>query len=225
MKNHRSIKFRKINLKKNYLLFFETGLILSLGILNLLTRIDISSNEIIKTNFEQHEEIVFLEKTIQTKQELKVPPPPRPVVPIEVPNDEIIEDEIIFMSSEIDFDQIITLGPPPLPQNENDTEEEQVFVVVEQPPVLINGLRDLQSKVIYPNVAVQANIEGRVVVQFVISKEGNVTKPIVLRGIGGGCDEEALRVIKLAKFKPGMQRGKPVPVKYTIPILFKMAKD
>ncbi|MEQ9353473.1 MAG: energy transducer TonB [Vicingaceae bacterium] len=225
MKNHRSIKFRKINLKKNYLLFFETGLILSLGILNLLTRIDISSNEIIKTNFEQDEEIVFLEKTIQTKQELKVPPPPRPVVPIEVPNDEIIEDEIIFMSSEIDFDQIITLGPPPLPQNENDTEEEQVFVVVEQPPVLINGLRDLQSKVVYPNVAVQANIEGRVVVQFVISKEGNVTKPIVLRGIGGGCDEEALRVIKLAKFKPGMQRGKPVPVKYTIPILFKMAKD
>ncbi|MEP0005048.1 MAG: energy transducer TonB [Balneola sp.] len=225
MKNHRSIKFRKINLKKNYLLFFETGLILSLGILNLLTRIDISSNEIIKTNFEQDEEIVFLEKTIQTKQELKVPPPPRPVVPIEVPNDEIIEDEIIFMSSEIDFDQIITLGPPPLPQNDTDTEEEQVFVVVEQPPVLINGLRDLQSKVVYPNVAVQANIEGRVVVQFIISKEGNVTKPIVLRGIGGGCDEEALRVIKLAKFKPGMQRGKPVPVKYTIPILFKMAKD
>lgn len=225
MKNHRSTKFRKINLKKNYLLFFETGLILSLGILNLLTRIDISSNEIIKTNFEQDEEIVFLEKTIQTKQELKVPPPPRPVVPIEVPNDEIIEDEIIFMSSEIDFDQIITLGPPPLPQNENDTEEEQIFVVVEQPPVLINGLRELQSKVVYPKVAVQASIEGRVVVQFVISKEGNVTKPIVLRGIGGGCDEEALRVIKLAKFKPGMQRGKPVPVKYTIPILFKMAKD
>lgn len=225
MKNHRSTKFRKINLKKNYLLFFETGLILSLGILNLLTRIDISSNEIIKTNFEQDEEIVFLEKTIQTKQELKVPPPPRPVVPVEVPNDEIIEDEIIFMSSEIDFDQIITLGPPPLPQNENDTEEEQIFVVVEQPPVLINGLRELQSKVVYPKVAVQASIEGRVVVQFVISKEGNVTKPIVLRGIGGGCDEEALRVIKLAKFKPGMQRGKPVPVKYTIPILFKMAKD
>lgn len=225
MKNHRSIKFRKINLKKNYLLFFETGLILSLGILNLLTRIDISSNEIIKTNFEQDEEIVFLEKTIQTKQELKVPPPPRPVVPIEVPNDEIIEDEIILMNSEIDFDDIIVLGPPPLPQNDTDTEEEQVFVVVEQPPVLINGLRDLQSKVVYPNVAVQANIEGRVVVQFVISKEGNVTKPIVLRGIGGGCDEEALRVIKLAKFKPGMQRGKPVPVKYTIPILFKMAKD
>ncbi|MFY0697073.1 MAG: energy transducer TonB [Balneola sp.] len=225
MKNHRSTKFRKINLKKNYLLFFETGLILSLGILNLLTRIDLSSNDVVKTNFDQDEEIVFLEKTIQTKQELKVPPPPRPVLPIEVPNDEIIEDEIIFMSSEIDFDQIITLGPPPLPQNENDTEEEQIFVVVEQPPVLINGLRELQSKVVYPKVAVQASIEGRVVVQFVISKEGNVTKPIVIRGIGGGCDEEALRVIKLAKFTPGMQRGKPVPVKYTIPILFKMAKD
>lgn len=59
MKNHRSTKFRKINLKKNYFLFFETGLILSLGILNLLTRIDISSNEAIKANFEDVEELVF----------------------------------------------------------------------------------------------------------------------------------------------------------------------
>jgi len=225
MKNHRSTKFRKINLKKNYFLFFETGLILSLGILNLLTRIDISSNEVIKANFEDVEELVFLEKTIQTKQELKVPPPPRPVVPIEVPNDEIIEDEIILMSSEIDFEEIIVLGPPPLPQNEKELVEEEVFVVVEQPPVLINGLRELQSKVIYPKVAVQANIEGRVIVQFVINKEGDVTQPLVLRGIGGGCDEEALRVIKLAKFRPGMQRGKPVPVKYTIPILFKMTQN
>lgn len=71
----------------------------------------------------------------------------------------------------------------------------------------------------------QANIEGRVIVQFVINKEGDVTQPVVLRGIGGGCDEEALRVIKLAKFRPGMQRGKPVPVKYTIPILFKMTQN
>ena len=69
------------------------------------------------------------------------------------------------------------------------------------------------------------DVGSRVVVQFVINREGNVTNPIVLRGIGGGCDEEALRVIMLAKFRPGMQRGKPVPVKYTIPILFKMAKD
>jgi protein TonB len=225
MKNHRSTKFHKSGFNNNYILFFEIGLILSLGIMNLITRIDISSNKINKANFEQQEEIVFLEKSIQTKQELKVPPPPRPVVPIEVPNDEIIEDEIIMMDSEIDFNDIIVLGPPPLPQNKEEIEEEEVFVVVEQPPVLINGLRELQSKVVYPNVAVQANIEGRVVVQFVINREGNVTNPIVLRGIGGGCDEEALRVIMLAKFRPGMQRGKPVPVKYTIPILFKMAKD
>lgn len=224
MKNHRSTKFHETRFNNNYLLFFEVGLILSLGIMNLITRINISPNKITKPIFEQEKEIVFLEKSIQTKQDLKVAPPPRPVVPIEVPNDEIIEDEIILMNSDIDFDDIIVLGPPPAPQIEEETEEE-VFIVVEQPPVLINGLRELQSKVVYPKVAVQANIEGRVIVQFVISREGNVTKPIVVRGIGGGCDEEALRVIKLAKFKPGMQRGKPVPVKYTIPILFKMAKD
>jgi protein TonB len=96
--------------------------------------------------------------------------------------------------------------------------------VVEQPPTLNGGLKELQKKVLYPSVAVQAGIEGRVVVQFVINDKGIVLNPSIVRGIGGGCDEEAIRVIKLARFSPGMQRGKPVAVKYTIPISFKLSE-
>jgi len=59
----------------------------------------------------------------------------------------------------------------------------------------------------------------------VIDKNGNIINPKIVRGIGAGCDEEALRVIKLARFKPGMQRGKPVSVSYTIPINFRLSKN
>ena len=58
--------------------------------------------------------------------------------------------------------------------------------------------------------------------QFIVDENGNVSNPVVLRGIGGGCDEEAMRVIKTAKFKPGKQRGKAVKVRYVIPIVFKL---
>jgi len=218
--------YSKVNLKRNYLIFYETGLILSLSILIALFRIDISSQIDSKITYDFNDDIVFLEETIQTKQEVKVPPPPRPVVPIAVPNDEIIEDEIIFQSSELQFDQLSYMPPPPPPANEKEVEEEQeVFVVVEQPPVLIGGLNNLQKQVVYPKIAIEAGIEGRVVVGFIITTNGEIIQPSILRGIGGGCDEEAIRVIKLAKFQPGMQRGKAVAVRYSIPISFKLKSD
>lgn len=224
MKKHGLLFHRKIDLKRNYLIYYEIGLALALLLINLVFRINFSPQSDFIIDYNIEEEIVFLEDAIQTKQEVKVPPPPRPVVPIEVPNDEIIEDEIIFMSSELDFDDFETLPLPPPPKNDEE-EEQEIFIVVEQPPTLNGGLKELQKKVVYPNVAIQAGIEGRVVVQFVINDKGMVLNPSIVRGIGGGCDEEAIRVIKLAKFTPGMQRGKPVSVRYTIPISFKLSED
>jgi len=211
--------------RNNYFIFFEVGLILALIIHLVLFRISFSPSE--KTDFilRMTDEIVFLEESIPTKQEIKVPPPQRPVVPIEVPNDEIIEDEIIFMSSELDSYEIIGAPPPPPNYDNEEDVEEEVFVIVEQPPVLIGGLVNLQSKINYPKIAIESGVEGRVVVQFVIDKNGNIINPKIVRGIGAGCDEEALRVIKLARFKPGMQRGKPVSVSYTIPINFRLSKN
>ncbi len=211
--------------RNNYFIFFEVGLILALIIHLVLFRISFSPSEKADFILRMTDEIVFLEESIPTKQEIKVPPPQRPVVPIEVPNDEVIEDEIIFMSSELDSYEIIGAPPPPPNYDNEEDVEEEVFVIVEQPPVLIGGLVNLQSKINYPKIAIESGVEGRVVVQFVIDKNGNILNPKIVRGIGAGCDEEALRVIKLARFKPGMQRGKPVSVSYTIPINFRLSKN
>jgi protein TonB len=69
-------------------------------------------------------------------------------------------------------------------------------------------------------MAVKANIQGRVYLQFIVNENGDVENPVVLRGIGGGCDEEAIRVIRETKFSPGLQRGRPVRVRYALPIIF-----
>src|SRR5699024_11255280 len=103
-----------------------------------------------------------------------------------------------------------------------EDDEEDFFQAVEQMPELIGGLAELQSKIDYPEQAAKAGIEGLVTVQFIVDKEGNVENPEVIRGIGGGADEEALRVVKKAKFKPGRQRGKPVRVQYSLPIRFRL---
>jgi len=111
------------------------------------------------------------------------------------------------------------------PQNSESSPQDDFFVVVEKMPELIGGLGSIQQKMRYPEMARKAGIEGRVYVQFVVDENGNVVDPQILRGIGGGADEEAIRVVSQAKFKPGMQRGKPVRVKYSLPILFSLGND
>ena len=101
--------------------------------------------------------------------------------------------------------------------------------IVETMPSFRGGQQKLfefiGNNVVYPKEAIDAGIEGRVFVEFYIEKDGTVTDGKVLKGIGYGCDEEALRVIGLMpKWSPGMQRGKAVRVRYTLPINFKLSK-
>lgn len=110
--------------------------------------------------------------------------------------------------------------PPPPPSDQDD-----FFVVVEKMPELIGGLAELQSKIRYPELARRAGIEGRVYVQFIVNEQGQVEDPQVIRGIGGGADEEALRVVRQAEFKPGMQRGRPVRIQYSLPISFRLESN
>ncbi|MBO6524366.1 MAG: energy transducer TonB [Balneolaceae bacterium] len=216
------IKITRQTLQKSYRITMELGLILSLTISLLIVRLDFNpapEKEIARV---ETQEEIFIEEIVQTKQELKAPAPPRPVVPIEVPNNEIIEDEIIDIDAELDFGEVLDVPPPPKPTNDEDEFESEIFVVVEQPPILIGGISAVQKTIVYPEMAMKAGIEGKVIVQFVIDKNGNVTNPFIVRGIGGGCDEEALRAVKEAKFKPGMQRGRAVQVRYTLPITFRL---
>ena len=98
----------------------------------------------------------------------------------------------------------------------------EVFSVVEQMPELIGGLKAIQEQLHYPKIAKEAGIEGRVIVQFVVDKEGRVVDPEIVKGLGAGLDKEALRVISLARFKPGKQAGKTISVKMSLPFTFKL---
>ncbi len=83
----------------------------------------------------------------------------------------------------------------------------------------------MKSNLKYPEEALKLKISGQVLVQFVIDEQGNVTRPSILQGIGTGCDEEALRVVSLMpKWTPGMQNGKPVPVRMKLPFYFQLPK-
>ncbi|NBC05092.1 MAG: TonB family protein, partial [Bacteroidetes bacterium] len=113
-----------------------------------------------------------------------------------------------------------------LAENSDSAEEpEDFFVVVEEMPELIGGLASIQKNITYPEMARRAGIEGRVYVQFIVNEQGEVERPKVIRGIGGGADEEALRAVKQAKFKPGIQRGQPVRVQYSLPVVFRLQKN
>ncbi len=101
--------------------------------------------------------------------------------------------------------------------------QDGVYMVVEDMPELVGEFKTLMQDIQYPEIARKASVEGRVIVQFVVNEQGNVEDVVVTRGIGAGCDEEAVRVVSEAKFTPGMQDGKAVPVRMTLPITFKLA--
>lgn len=116
-------------------------------------------------------------------------------------------------------------GSPPTPPRPGAEDNDQdYFKVVEELPELIGGLMSIQKYITYPEEARSAGIQGRVYIQFIVNEEGKVENPRIIRGIGGGADEAALEAVKKAEFEPGYQRGKPVRVQYSLPIVFKLAE-
>ena len=108
---------------------------------------------------------------------------------------------------------------------EKEVVETEIFTVVEENPTFPGGdearIQFLTSNMKYPTMARESGIQGKVYVTFVVEKDGRVTDVKILRGIGGGCDEEAVRVVKaMPRWNPGKQRGKSVRVQFTLPIQF-----
>lgn len=103
-----------------------------------------------------------------------------------------------------------------------EVETPDVFMVVDTIPTLIGGLESIQERVQYPELAIKTGVEGKVFLQFIVDEKGRVTNPIVVRGIGAGCDEAALEAIRAARFTPGLQRGKAVKVQFSLPINFRL---
>jgi periplasmic protein TonB len=116
-----------------------------------------------------------------------------------------------------------------MPVTVETEEKNQIYIAVEQNPEFAGGmnalLKFLQKNLHYPTPAVNANVMGKVYMQFVVGQDGNISKVDVLKGIGFGCDEEAERVVKLMpKWSPGRQSGRAVAVKFTLPISFQLAE-
>ena len=214
-------KTTKADLKAKYPLFAQVGTIIALLILIGAFKFNIQNDDTFEIVMPE-QELVQMEEIQQTQQVEKPPPPPKPPVPVEVPDDEILEDDDLDLDASLDIDEPLADLPPPPPPADDEPEEPEIFVIVENMPELIGGLEGLQKKINYPPFAKKAGVEGRVFVQFVVDEQGNVRDAVVLRGIGAGCDEEALRAVNEAKFKPGKQRGKPVRVKMSLPITFKL---
>ena len=131
------------------------------------------------------------------------------------PNAEIRIDEPVGNS---DVKQVVEADP------------NQIFTSVEQVPEFPGGLEKfgayLSKTIRYPAVARENGTQGRVICTFVVEKDGSLTDIKVTRGIGGGCDEEAVRVLKNSPhWKPGIQNGRPVRVQYSVPISFTLASE
>lgn len=132
------------------------------------------------------------------------------------------ENSIEEKSYQLDNIEVINAIEIPLPPEDIDT----IVVFPEQKPEPINGLEGfykmMAENMKYPRSAVRQNVEGRVFVEFVVDKKGLPSQMKVIKGIGAGCDEEAMRVLALSKWNPGKQRGNPVNVRMIIPIIFQL---
>ena len=167
-----------------------------------------------------------------TEQPEQLPPPPQEAPSIAetltiVDDDTEVEETEIASTEETGEAMEIKYVAPTI-EEEEDPEEQTIFEVVEQMPEYPNGgmaglMQFLSKNIKYPTIAQENGTQGRVTVQFVVNKDGSIVDAKVLRGVDPYLDKEALRVINsMPKWKPGMQRGKPVRVKYTVPVMFRL---
>lgn len=169
------------------------------------------------------DQIKFVPPKVKKDEEVLEEEPPPPTV------EEIKDKEISTVTREGDEDGVDASllepadGPPAV--IEEPAKEEEPFTFVEQMPAFPGGetalFKFISENIKYPAIARENGISGPVYVQFVVSKSGEISKAKVVRGIGGGCNEEALRVVNMMpKWNPGKHNGRAVPVTFTLPIKF-----
>jgi protein TonB len=213
------IKTKKADLISKYKTVFEISLIVVLIILIMAFRF-FPDLKIKKIKQDPPQDIFSVEDILQTKQEKRPLPPPKPPIPIEAPSSEVLEN-IEIGSTEIDERQQIYEAPQP-PKEHKFTEDNFFLPVAEIMPEPIGGISAIQQKVFYPEIAKRVGVEGKVYVLAFVDETGNVIDAKITKGIGAGCDEAALDAVINTKFKPGKQRDKPVKVQITIPIVFRL---
>ncbi len=196
-----------------------------------------------QNRFVREDKTVGVEFADMNKPPEEAPPPPPPPPPAELEQKVkftapvVVEDTVVETDVLNQDDLKTTVTNVALTEDDFKVEEVEevkvideedrtpIFTVVEEMPSFPGGdearLKFLQDNIVYPQVAKESGISGTVYVSFVVDSRGKVADVKIMRGIGGGCDEEAIRVIKLMPaWHPGKQAGKPVRVQFTMPIKF-----
>lgn len=217
-------KSPKADLERKKSIFLQIGIIITLvGVLVAFEwkqyerpEYDLGSLEM---DFIEEEEIPI------TRPEEPPPPEPEPSTDIVIVDDDVELDEEFTIDVEATFDTEVREFVPVMIEEEEEVDENVIFQIVEENPEFPGGedemRRFIRDNMRYPVIAREAGIQGSVFVTFVVERDGSVTNVQVLRGIGGGCDEEAVRVVReMPKWKPGRQRNQPVRVQYRMPIRF-----
>jgi protein TonB len=222
-------KTDKANLEKKRGMFLQIGYVIVLGLVLLAFEWGTRPSEINSLgelgDMDLEEEIIPI-----TRQQNEPPPPPPPPQTTEVINivddDVEIEDELILDDTEADQDDAIEIVE--FDEEEEEVNEQEVFFVVEDMPTFQGKSSDafriyIQQNLNYPIIAQENGISGRVFVQFDVNGKGDITNVIVVRGVDPSLDKEAARVVKSSpKWTPGKQRGRPVNVRFTFPIVFQL---
>ena len=224
-------KTEKANLENRRLLFTEIGLVAALLI--VWGAFSYGTKEKKLADLGSEDAAVEVEDMVPITQETPPPPPEAPQIPVLSDQIDIVEDDIKvednFMSLEDDANLGVEIMDYVEEVKEEVVEEEAIpFQLVEEKPSFNGGDANefskwVNSKLVYPEIAKENGVQGRVTLQFTVEKDGSVTNVKVLRGVDSSLDKEAVRVVQSSpKWKPGKQRDRAVKVTYTFPVIFQL---
>ena len=226
-------KSPKASLENKRFLFTEIGFVIAL--LAVLFAFDYSSKEKKVATLETETSAVEVEDMIPITQETPPPPEAAPKIPIlsdqiDVVDDNIKIDDNLFQNLEDDANSGVEIMDyiESAPEEETIEEEAIPFQLVEEKPSFNGGDANefskwVNSRLVYPEIAKENGVQGRVTLQFTVNADGSVSNVKVLRGVDSSLDKEAVRVVSSSpKWKPGKQRDRAVKVTYTFPVIFQL---
>ena len=225
-------KSPKASLENKRLLFVEIGLVIALSA--VYVAFNWSSRETNVAELAENTQVVEVEDMVPITETTPPPPPEAaPKIPILSDEIEVVDDEIkiddSFLSLEDDSSMGVEIMDYVEEVQEEVVEEEAIpFQLVEEKPSFNGGDANefskwVNSKLVYPEIAKENGIQGRVTLQFTVNADGRVSNVKVLRGVDSSLDKEAVRVVSSSpKWKPGKQRDRAVKVTYTFPVIFQL---
>ena len=225
-------KTEKANLENKKLLFLEIGMVVALAAVFVAFEWQTAEQQIIE--LEDTTQVIEVEEVIATQTDTPPPPPSAPKMPvlsdqIDIVDDEVVVDDNLFLNLEDDVNMGVEIMDYVEGVEEEVIEEEAIpFQLVEEKPSFMGGDANEFSKwvnqrLVYPEIAKENGVQGRVTLQFTVESDGRVTNVKVLRGVDSSLDQEAVRVVSSSpRWTPGKQRDRAVRVTYTFPVFFQL---